>query len=506
MAENRWSLPRGLSSAEEKAIKAVFSSLQGMGRDLPPEALNALQFGNIDQFLDSVKWQELGDFGELQGILSDMASKAGVQELTLNSSLNANLSFNLVDPRAVTLAETAVGSLVREINAEVLNTIRQTVAQATAGEMTVNQLASRIRTNIPLTARDATAVDNFRERNFQSYLSEGMSNAKAREKAEAKAQRYAEKKTRQRAKTIARTETANAAMGGRFLGWEAGITEGLIASDSKKEWIAEGDACPICAPLNGEIVLWNDEFSDGSDMPPAHPNCRCSAVIMPPDTELQEGGQAEAEESQSYPDAEFDDIEGISPASQAEEDAIERYQGYEYSRINNFIETGEFPEGLTGAVLQDELRGTANNLINAVSRSTIDSPITVFRGQSLSGIPIIDRSINLENIRENLNGWSNVKNNPSSLIGQSWTTNRMMSTSALTRGGESVAVDTFRRERVHMNISVPAGSKGGALRGFTFGEAEAEVLFPPGATLTVIGARVENNYTLILDLVLTGQS
>lgn len=44
-----------------------------------------------------------------------------------------------------------------------------------------------------------------------------------------------------------------------------------------KTWYTNNDdlVCPICAPLNGMVVLLDQEFTDGIDAPPAHVNCRC---------------------------------------------------------------------------------------------------------------------------------------------------------------------------------------------------------------------------------------
>jgi hypothetical protein len=142
-----------------------------------------------------------------------------------------------------------------------------------------------------LTTRDAGAVTKFTEKQFQRFMREGLSEARARVKAQNMAAQYAAKLLEARTKTIARTEIIDASMSGRYLGWEAGVTAGYISNDSVKEWIAEPDACPICRELDGKLIGWNQEweFPEGvtagstNRMPPAHPNCRCSVVILPPD-------------------------------------------------------------------------------------------------------------------------------------------------------------------------------------------------------------------------------
>ena len=91
-----------------------------------------------------------------------------------------------------------------------------------------------------------------------------------------------------RADLVARTETIRAANAGAIASYkQAGIT--------KKVWIADDDACPYCAGLDGTVIGIDDNFLDQGetyqpdgaqkpmdtsyddvDAPPAHPNCRCA--------------------------------------------------------------------------------------------------------------------------------------------------------------------------------------------------------------------------------------
>jgi hypothetical protein len=399
MATNPWSLPKGLTSAERKAVKAVFDALKAQQRSLSPEALNALQFGNIEQFLNLVQWETLADFGELKSILADMASKAGIEVFKPMGGIEGQYAFDLVDAKAVAWAEREAAKLVTEITRELRNTIRQTVADATAGNLTVDQLARRIRTNLPLTTRDARAVDNFRERNFRNYLEEGMEELKARTKAEEKAQRYADKMIRRRSKTIARTETAFAAMEGRYFGWETAVGEGLIDPLSKKEWIAEPDACEICLPLDGMIIAWNAEFPAGVKMAPAHPNCRCAVVIMPPDTaETPYTQQADAdftpppEEDGEFlevgddADAQYEFTNSLrdrygSSVTNSEIDAIVSYTGGsgDYHKVNGYL------RDIPGYQQPDSRTlGFIDNMDSVISKSPpLEKPIITYRGMSL---------------------------------------------------------------------------------------------------------------------------
>jgi len=67
------------------------------------------------------------------------------------------------------------------------------------------------------------------------------------------------------------------------MSWMEADQQGLIPPNSKKRWLIAQDerTCPICSALNGEIVEWEKNFSNGKLMPTAHPNCRCTAVLIP---------------------------------------------------------------------------------------------------------------------------------------------------------------------------------------------------------------------------------
>ncbi len=74
-----------------------------------------------------------------------------------------------------------------------------------------------------------------------------------------------------RAEMIAQTESVNA--------YQSGL--GLFASKTgakTKTWEALAGACAICSPLDGETVDIDEAFSNGKDLPSAHPRCRCSVI------------------------------------------------------------------------------------------------------------------------------------------------------------------------------------------------------------------------------------
>lgn len=291
MARNPWVVPDGFDADSKKAIKTLLAGLKKSGQTIPEAAFTQLRLGDVEGFLSFLDWDSIrGSFGDLESILASAASKSGVKTFTAGG-VDATLLFDLIDDRAVTYAQQRVGKLIVEITDQMRETVRNVIAQAEQGVITYQGAAIRLQSTIPLTTRDAAAVDKFIEKQFARFMNSGLSEAKARIKAQNMGANYASKLLRSRTRTIARTEIMDSAMSGRYLGWEAGVSAGLIASDSIKEWIAEPDACPICSALDGTLIDWNSEwdFPEGviagssNKMPPAHPNCRCSVVILPPD-------------------------------------------------------------------------------------------------------------------------------------------------------------------------------------------------------------------------------
>ncbi len=92
-----------------------------------------------------------------------------------------------------------------------------------------------------------------------------------------------------RARTIARTETARASVQGAVNGWRrSGLVdkkESILSDDHNKD-----DECNEAAD-DGAIGI-DEEFSNGEDGPPYHPNCDCVLVAS---FESEESGSANEE-------------------------------------------------------------------------------------------------------------------------------------------------------------------------------------------------------------------
>jgi len=170
--------------------------------------------------------------------------------------------------------ETRGGQLIRQVTTEQYTAINQLVRQATlTNTMTVDQLARSIRPCVGLTRRQAQTTKNF----YDSLIEDGYSEKRAHERQLV----YAAKVHRRRAALIAQTEMAYAYSAGWHATVQQNVEDGVLPPDTKKVWLTAEDekVCDVCGAMNGETVLWNEPFSNGSEYPPAHPNCRCHHKI-----------------------------------------------------------------------------------------------------------------------------------------------------------------------------------------------------------------------------------
>jgi hypothetical protein len=225
------------------------------------------------------------------GVMSQQAFRSAVEAIrSLPQGLSVGMSFDKSDPRAVAWARLRAGKMIAQIQDEQLDRIRQIISNAIANGVTVPQAAQQIRQVIGLHDRWQRAVDNAYERDVQRYITEGIKPQRAVAMAEQNAEKYRAKLIRARARNIARTEVMAAQNQGTLLAWMQAGEKGLLnLSKTKKEWMAGPSGwkgitvCDFCAPLNGQQVLVTLPFNNGLLCPPAHPNCRCRMILIPPE-------------------------------------------------------------------------------------------------------------------------------------------------------------------------------------------------------------------------------
>ena len=251
-------LSRAVTSSVGATAKNIRAVLRGQNNNLPRQVnpLNAGEFINLDPTnLPSYLRPTLTEF-----------------------------NFRTTDPRAILYATTRAGVLVTAVDNSTRDSIRQIIARSFTDQVTVRETAKILKNVVGLHPRWANAVYDYRGRLIDQYEEQGLTRARATARADEMSGKYRTTLVRARANMIARTEILEASNRGRYLGWTQAFEGGLVDGATKKMWItAPVDVCDICLDLQGEVVGWNSPFTNGDLMPPAHPNCRCTSVLIPPD-------------------------------------------------------------------------------------------------------------------------------------------------------------------------------------------------------------------------------
>ena len=273
-----------LTSTERQMSTIIGEAIRGLTADIDTEVLSrALASRSVERVIGSFSWASFGDRMSTTRIpLLQQLRDTGVAEARSLTQVIGSFAFDVTDPRAVTWAAARSGDLVVGIGELVRSEIRGTITSAFINQIDAREVAASIPRTVGLFPRWANAVENSYQRNLLSLLADGLSPSAAASRAAELADAYRERLIDARSTMIARTETMTAANEGRFISWQQAGDRGLIdPANSSKEWLAEGDACEECSILDGEVVALNDDFSSDDGMPPAHPNCRCTAVLIP---------------------------------------------------------------------------------------------------------------------------------------------------------------------------------------------------------------------------------
>jgi len=294
--------PQGeLTASERRVIRLMDAAMQQLRNDVDRTMMrladavahrsvnHVINMIPVDPWLDA----QVGLQQELYGELLDAGSRVklpAIQKATLA------FSFDRSRPESAAWAQSQAGSLIVEVMDGQRTMVRDIVSQAQASGLSPTEVARQIRNGIGLTTTQAGWVDNFYNRTLAANISGGMSMTDATRRAQSATDRYQKQIHRYRATTIARTEIMRANSEGRQQAWNQGLAGGWISPTAKKEWIAEADACEICAPFNGTRIGIKEQFAIGE--PPAHPNCRCDVLLVdeiPKDIQQMTDAELDAE-------------------------------------------------------------------------------------------------------------------------------------------------------------------------------------------------------------------
>ena len=262
-------------SAEDAARRQFLAAVARLTGLSISQIRDILASSALSQVHNAFPWELFTqEFGEISGTI-----RSAFADAASPASPRMTLRMDLIDEQAVRWAGERSSSLIVEISEEMRATIRSMVADSVSGLMDTDDLARRLSRTVGLHGRYARAVDNSWTQTFDDQIRAGRSAAQAKQIADRAADRYRQRLLNVRARTIARTEIHAAQNAGRMAGWEDSISQGFASTRARKQWVTY-DPCDICQPMDGQIVLWNQPFSNGNMMPAAHPNCVCQAILL----------------------------------------------------------------------------------------------------------------------------------------------------------------------------------------------------------------------------------
>jgi hypothetical protein len=223
---------------------------------------------------------------ELPGALGRQLHVAGAEEATgsdvvVKAAATISWRFDLNVEQAIRWAEQKAGALVVEIDAATRDAIRALVVRAMAEGGHPYKVARDIRGLIGLHSRWALAVYNKQ----LALEAAGLAPARVAQLTSA----YYSSLLKTRSETIARTEILDASNQGRLAAWGDAISQGYLAPEVTKSWLAAEGAEENCVSVDGQEVGVMDDFETPfgpMTMPPMHPNCRCTATLNVDDGQI----------------------------------------------------------------------------------------------------------------------------------------------------------------------------------------------------------------------------
>jgi hypothetical protein len=277
--------PQGELTASERRVArlmvdAMDAVVAQVERDLTKiaDAVAHSPAGKVADLVSVDPWYAVQEKLE-EEFLAELLDAGSRVELPTLEKATLRYSFDRSRPESAAWARLRAAALVREITDEQRQTIRDVVAFGQESGLSPDDTARQMRQTVGLTQAQGGWVNNFRDRQITANINAGMGVSDAMRAAQGPTARYQSQIHGYRSRTIARTEIMSANSQGRQQAWGQGIQQGFISPNAMKEWIAEANACDICAPRNGTRQPVNKPWPGGE--PPAHPNCRCDLLLIP---------------------------------------------------------------------------------------------------------------------------------------------------------------------------------------------------------------------------------
>lgn len=163
--------------------------------------------------------------------------------------------FDAKNLEAQKVAAKQAAKMITKVSNETKDAIRMLVARSIREGIPPYEAARMIRSMVGMTGPQSIAAINYRT----ELIDQGLN----LDRVNTLADRYVKKKIRERAIMIARTEIMGALNTGVLQSWKQAQKEGFLGKNAAKEVIVTPDErlCPICAPLEGQIVPLKEKFN-----------------------------------------------------------------------------------------------------------------------------------------------------------------------------------------------------------------------------------------------------
>jgi len=181
---------------------------------------------------------------------------------------------------AASFIDAQAATAVQGITTQTRAGIRRSLLEALADRASPTATFARVGELAGLTDRQVRAVSNFR-RTLERQLvpTERARTAQIEALLERRTNAFRDRLLRARGRLIGETEMQRALQAGERGYYEVAAAEGAVDLEGvEKTWFTVQDerVCPICEPLHGETVAFEDLFdtaAGGLEGPPAHPAC-----------------------------------------------------------------------------------------------------------------------------------------------------------------------------------------------------------------------------------------
>jgi hypothetical protein len=228
-------------------------------------------------------------------------------EVLFDKAVSDSYSFDRFTPEVQEWLRYQQDELIQQLESDVRDVIEMMIQRGVREGWDTEQIASEIRGVISLTETQANAVLNYRsmlenldsdalqrqlrEAEFDSAVQSAIENDIPLDDAviDEMVSAYEDNYLDYRSNTIAETEATRMANTGLQQSYEQAIDRGVFPAEAVKQFwqiALDEKTCPICESipdLNPDGVAMGEEFDsdDGpQDVPPVHPNCRCSIEIV----------------------------------------------------------------------------------------------------------------------------------------------------------------------------------------------------------------------------------